>query len=81
FAEWRDGVRVRVERLRAALHVLYKQTLSDADKVLVGEIEKTLETVDLDGSSGVHNHMFVDDDLAKAEKKLKSLDRGKDGGA
>jgi len=80
FAEWRDGVRGRVERIRSALHALYKGTRTDADKAAIGEIERALDTVGLDGSSGIHNFPFIDDYLTKAEAKLKTLSDGKDGG-
>ncbi len=79
FSEWRDGVNGRVERIRAALHVLYKETLTDAAKEAVGKIERALETIRLDGSAGVHNYLFVDDYLTKLEAQLKSLGSGKDG--
>jgi nitrate/TMAO reductase-like tetraheme cytochrome c subunit len=79
FTEWRDGVRGRVEAIRAALHALYKRSLTDAEKAVVGKIEKSLETIGLDGSSGVHNYMFVDDALTKLEAQIKSLSSGKDG--
>jgi nitrate/TMAO reductase-like tetraheme cytochrome c subunit len=79
FAEWRDDVRGRVERIRTALHALYRGTLTDADKAVLGEVEKALETVGFDGSSGVHNYMFLQDYLTKAETKLRSLGSGKDG--
>jgi nitrate/TMAO reductase-like tetraheme cytochrome c subunit len=81
FEEWRDDVRGRIDRIRTGLHALYKQALSDADKAVLAEIEKALNTVGLDGSSGVHNYMFVDDYLTGAEAKLKSLGGGKGGGA
>ena len=81
FEEWRNDVRGRVERIRAGLHALYKQALSDADKALLAEIEKAVDTVGLDGSSGIHNYMFIDEYLTGAEAKLKSLSGGKGGGA
>jgi hypothetical protein len=81
FEEWRTGIRDRVERIRTGLHALYKQKLTDAEKAVLAEIEKALGTVSLDGSSGVHNYMFLDDDLAGAEAKLKSLSGGRGGGA
>jgi hypothetical protein len=79
FTEWRDGVRGRVEAIRAALHDLYKRPLTDADKAVVGKVEKALDAIGLDGSSGVHNYMFVDDVLTKLAAQLKSLSGGKDG--
>ena len=79
FTEWRDAVRGRTERIRAALHDLYKRPLTDAGKAGVAKIEKALETIGLDGSSGVHNYLFVDEYLTKLEAQIKALGGGKDG--
>ena len=79
FTEWRDDVRGRTERLRAVLHDLYKRPLTDAGKTGVAKIEKALETIGLDGSSGVHNYMFIDEYLTKLEAQVKALGGGKEG--
>lgn len=73
FAEWRDGVKGRAEAARSALHALYKKALTDPEKAEVRKIEDMLQTIDLDGSSGVHNYMFIDECLTKMSRSLKSL--------
>lgn len=73
FAEWRDGVRGRAEEVRSALHALYKSPLTDPDKAEVQKIEEALRTVDLDGSSGIHNYLFIDEYLTKMTSLIKSL--------
>ena len=73
FREWRDGVRGRAQELRTALHALYKRRLTDPEKALVQKVEEALRTIDLDGSSGVHNYMFIDEFLTKITSSLKSL--------
>jgi nitrate/TMAO reductase-like tetraheme cytochrome c subunit len=78
FTEWRDGVRGRAEEARTALHALYKRTLTDPEKAVVRKIEEALRTVDLDGSSGVHNYMFIDEYLTKLSGTIKSLSSGKE---
>jgi len=77
FAAWRDGVRGRAEEVRSALHALYKSLLTDPDKAEVRKIEEALRTVDLDGSSGIHNYMFIDEYLTKISGTIKSLGSGK----
>jgi nitrate/TMAO reductase-like tetraheme cytochrome c subunit len=73
FTEWRDGVRSRAEGIRSALHALYKRPLTDPEKAEVGRIEAALRTVDFDGSSGIHNYMFIDEHLTKTTSAIKSL--------
>jgi hypothetical protein len=79
FTEWQDGVRGRAEEIRSALHALYKGPLTDAQKAEVRKIEEALQTIDLDGSSGVHNYLFIDDYLTRLSGAIKSLTRGKEG--
>jgi nitrate/TMAO reductase-like tetraheme cytochrome c subunit len=79
FTEWRDGVRGRVEEIRSALHALYKGPLTDAEKTEVGRIEDALRTIDLDGSSGIHNYIFIDEYLTSLKGTVKSLSSRKEG--
>jgi hypothetical protein len=78
YTEWRDGVRGRADEARAALHVLYKKPLTDPERAEVQKIEEALRTIDLDGSSGVHNYIFIDEYLTKAISSIKSLSNGKE---
>jgi nitrate/TMAO reductase-like tetraheme cytochrome c subunit len=73
YTEWRDGVRRRTDEARSALHVLYKKPLTDPEKTEVQKIEEALRTIDLDGSSGIHNYLFIDAHLTKMTSLIKSL--------
>ncbi|MCJ7488092.1 MAG: cytochrome c3 family protein [Candidatus Aminicenantes bacterium] len=78
YTEWRDGVRSRTDEVRSALHVLYKKPLTDPEKAEVLKIEEALGTIDLDGSSGIHNYLFIDEYLTKMSGTIKSLSIGKE---
>jgi len=73
FGEWRDTIRRRVDEIRSGLHVLYKRTLTETEKVEAGKIEAALRTVDLDGSAGIHNFQFLDDYLTRMTASVKAL--------
>jgi len=73
FGEWRETIRRRVEEIRASLHAVYKRALTDDEKAEAGRIEEILRTVDLDGSVGIHNYMFLDDYLTKTAAAVKVL--------
>jgi len=73
FTEWRDSIRRRADEIRAGLHAVYKRTLTDAEKAEAGKIEDALRTLDLDGSSGVHNYAFMDEYLTKMSAAVKVL--------
>ena len=63
----------REREVRSALHVLYKKPLTDPEKAVVQKIEEALRTIDLDGSSGIHNYLFIDEHLTKMASLIKSL--------
>jgi nitrate/TMAO reductase-like tetraheme cytochrome c subunit len=73
FTEWRNGVRGRVQEIRTALHALYKRPLADPEKAQVQKFEEALRTIDFDGSSGIHNYMFIDEFLTNTISSIKSL--------
>ena len=79
FTAWRDGVRGRAEEIRSALHALYKRPTTDPERVEIRNIEEALRTIDLDGSSGIHNSMFLDEYLTKMANSIKLLTDNQEG--
>ena len=79
FTAWRDGVRGRAEEIRSALHALYKRPTTDPERVEIRNIEEALRTIDLDGSSGIHNSMFLDEYLTKMANSIKLLSDNQEG--
>jgi hypothetical protein len=73
FGEWRDEIRGRADGIRAALHAVYKRTLTASEKAETAKIEEALRTLDLDGSGGIHNYIFLDDDLTRMTETVKLL--------
>jgi hypothetical protein len=78
FTEWQNGVRGLAEEVRSALHALYKRPLTDPEKAEVQKIEEAMRTVDLDGSSGIHNYIFIDEYLTKTMNLIKLLSDGQE---
>ncbi len=78
FTEWRDDVRSRVEKIRSTLHALYKKPLTDPEKAVVQKTEEALRMIDLDGSSGIHNYLFIGEYLTKTSGAIKSLSSEKE---
>ena len=72
FADWRAGFRSKRDEVRAALPAVNRAALTETQKAELAAVEALLTALDLDGSSGVHNHAFADDALAKALAKIKS---------
>ena len=72
------GTASGADEARSALHILYKKPLTDPEKAEVSKIEEALRTIDLDGSSGIHNFLFIDEVLTKMSAAIKSLGSGKE---
>jgi len=73
FAEWQNSVRELINSLKASLKDTRKLSLTQEEKTQISNIEKTLRSIELDGSSGIHNFSFIEEILTNSLKTLKSL--------
>lgn len=73
FVEWQNSVKDRIHSLRASLKETKKLSLTREERNQVSSIEKTLRSVELDGSSGIHNYLAIEELLTNFEKTIKSL--------
>jgi nitrate/TMAO reductase-like tetraheme cytochrome c subunit/DNA-dependent RNA polymerase auxiliary subunit epsilon len=73
FMEWQNSVKKLIDSVKASLKEKRRLALSSEDKSQLLHIEKTLQKIDLDGSSGIHNYSFIEETLTNLEKTLTSL--------
>jgi hypothetical protein len=73
FAEWQTAYKELRDGLGAALAEKKEQALSREGKARLAEIEKSVQKLDQDGSSGIHNSQFLQDILTKLSKEIKSI--------
>jgi len=73
FTEWQESVRTLVQSLTTTVKLKRKLKLTDQDRQTLRGIEKTLQKIKLDGSSGVHNYMFMEELLTEWMKKIESI--------
>jgi hypothetical protein len=73
FADWQTAFKDARSNLEESLREKKKPSLSQEEKALVAEVEKTLRRLNLDGSSGVHNSQFMEEVLTKLGQRLKSV--------
>jgi uncharacterized alpha/beta hydrolase family protein len=52
-----------------------KLSLSKEEKAQISNIEKILKTIELDGSSGIHNYSAIEEMLTNFKNDLKSLEK------
>jgi len=73
FGEWQTTYRELRAGLEAALSEKKGLSLSEGGKARLAEIEKAVQRLDQDGSSGVHNSQFIQDILTTLTKEIKSI--------
>jgi len=73
FMEWQNSVKELTDSVKASLKEKRKFSLLSEEKTQLLQIEKTLQKIELDGSSGVHNYSFIETTLTNLEKILTSL--------
>ena len=73
FMEWQNSVKELIDSVKGSLKEKRKLTLSSEEKAQLLHVEKILQKIELDGSSGVHNYSFLEETLTNLEKILTSL--------
>jgi hypothetical protein len=73
FKEWQQSVKDLSISLTSLLKEKKKLKLSEQEKIALRETERTLQNIKLDGSSGIHNFMFIEEVLTNLIKNLDSI--------
>jgi len=73
FSEWQNSVQDLIDSLKTSLKEKKKISLSEDEKAQLLNIEKTLKTIELDGSTGIHNYSSIEEILTNLQNTLKSL--------
>jgi hypothetical protein len=71
FTEWQESVKELSLTLTSLLKEKKKLQLTAQEKNTLRETERSLQTIKLDGSSGIHNYMFMEEVLTNLIKNLK----------
>ncbi|UCF84918.1 MAG: cytochrome c3 family protein, partial [Desulfobacteraceae bacterium] len=71
--EWQSTIKELVSTLTESIKEKRNLTLTPQERDLLREVEKALQTIKLDGSSGIHNYMFIEETLSDLKNKLGSL--------
>jgi hypothetical protein len=75
FTEWQQSVRDLSQTLTSLLKEKRKLELSEQEKIDLRETEQSLQNIRLDGSSGIHNYMYMEEMLTSLIKKLESISK------
>ena len=73
FDQWQSSFKDKVGALKSAISSLKNRSLSQDQKDQLQKIEQAVETLELDGSAGVHNPVSCEDALTSYKKMIDSL--------
>ena len=73
FDEWQNSAKDLISSIDSSIREMKNIKLDTEGKRTLFEIEKILQKIKFDGSSGVHNYMFFDEVLTDLEKKMGSI--------
>jgi hypothetical protein len=71
--EWQSSVEELSSTLGSLLKTKKKLNLSEQEKTDLTKIEQILQKIKTDGSSGIHNYMFVEETLTGLIKQLEAI--------
>jgi len=75
FDEWQDSIRTSLQALRAAQQGIKRESLSPEERKQLARIERIIQAIRTDGSSGVHNAMFFEEILTGLIEQVGSITR------
>ncbi len=70
FSEWQSSIRDLIKELKATIAEKKKLKLTAEQKNKVREAESFLFNIKLDGSSGIHNYMFIEETLSSLKRAI-----------
>ena len=73
FVEWQDTVKSLIQSLRKLSQEKKKLDLKQDQRRQILEIEQFIKRIQFDGSSGIHNLVFIEDMLTSFRKTLESV--------
>jgi nitrate/TMAO reductase-like tetraheme cytochrome c subunit len=73
FGEWQSTIATLVKSIRASIEGLKKQNPAQEQKNVLLQIESGLQTIEIDGSLGVHNYGALEEALTSYKKMIDSM--------
>jgi hypothetical protein len=74
FDEWQNSVKDLISSTQSLLNTVKRSGLSSEQRQDLTKISQFLQKIRIDGSSGVHNYMFIEEILTKHKKYIESID-------
>lgn len=73
FSEWQESIQDLTKSLSTFLELKKRLKLTEQEKSVLKEMESILLKIRLDGSSGIHNYMFMEELLAELNAKISRI--------
>jgi hypothetical protein len=68
--EWQASVKELIASIKETINEKRKAPLTSQERANLRDIDKALRSIELDGSSGIHNYMFIEETLSDLKKKI-----------
>lgn len=75
FLEWQKTTKDSIRSIRTSLKEKKKLRLTVEEKAYLSSIENIINKIELDGSYGIHNYIFIEETLANFIKQLEFSDK------
>jgi nitrate/TMAO reductase-like tetraheme cytochrome c subunit len=73
FTEWQSSVESLISSITNSINANKRLKLSLEDSEALRKMEEKLQQIKLDGSTGIHNYMFIEEILTNLKKDLDSI--------
>lgn len=73
FTQWQNTTKEMLRSVRTAIKEKKAIRLTGQEKTKLSAIEKIVEKIELDGSHGVHNFMFIEEELSRLEEQIEQI--------
>ena len=73
YSEWQDTVKSLIQSFTNLSKAKKKLSLTKEERAQIRDMEKFVTKIQLDGSSGVHNYMFIEETLTSFKGRLESI--------
>ncbi len=71
--EWQTTIQDLISSATISLNARKKMTLSPQENEVLRNIEQKLQRIEMDGSLGIHNYMFIEETLTELKKNIESI--------
>ncbi|MCP2520234.1 cytochrome c3 family protein [SCandidatus Aminicenantes bacterium Aminicenantia_JdfR_composite] len=71
--EWQKTIKEKISKIKNLINKLKKSSIYIENRKLINKTKRELQTIEIEGSYGIHNYLMLDEYLSEKLKKLENL--------